>query len=110
MMPPLLTTISVEVRRRRRALGLSVEALAQRAELDRSTVSRIERAKQGTSLGTIIKLAHALGTRAGELLVPRARAEALVTAQLFERSPPALRHTLLALARNLANRNRAPPH
>jgi transcriptional regulator with XRE-family HTH domain len=62
------------VRERRGERGLSQEALAEAAELDRTYISGIERGERNPSLTNILKIAAALKTRPSELL---ARAEAL---------------------------------
>jgi len=48
--------------------GLTQEALALEAGTERSHISSLERAERGPSLGTIFKLARALGTSSGELV------------------------------------------
>lgn len=56
------------VRRRRKALGLSQEALAAEADLHRTFVSMIERGERRPSLEVVRKLASGLGTSAAELV------------------------------------------
>jgi transcriptional regulator with XRE-family HTH domain len=56
------------LRRARRDREMSQEALANRAGLAAKHVSEIERANRDPRLTTILKLAHALDMRAGELL------------------------------------------
>jgi transcriptional regulator with XRE-family HTH domain len=48
--------------------GLTQEGLALDAETERSHISALERAEKGPSLGTILRLAQALGIPAGELV------------------------------------------
>ena len=48
--------------------GLTQEALALDAGTERSHISALERAEKGPSLGTILRLAQALGMPAGELV------------------------------------------
>ena len=50
------------VRARRHAAGLSQEALAVAAGLDRTYISMLERGERTPSLGTVLLLARALGT------------------------------------------------
>jgi putative transcriptional regulator len=57
------------VRRRRKALGLSQERLADRAGFDRRSVNRIERASYSPSLDRVSQLADALEFTLGELFV-----------------------------------------
>lgn len=53
--------------------GFSQEALAQRAKLDRTYVSGIERGERNPSLENLLKLADALGVQLSQIA---ARAEA----------------------------------
>ena len=48
--------------------GLTQEALALDAGTERSHISALERAEKGPSLGTILRLAQALGLSAGEVI------------------------------------------
>ncbi len=48
--------------------GLTQEALALDAGTERSHVSALERAEKAPSLGTILRLAQALGMSAGEIV------------------------------------------
>jgi XRE family transcriptional regulator, regulator of sulfur utilization len=67
------------VRRSRDARGWSQEALAEKADLNRSYVGEIERGQVIPSLHTMEKLAAALGVSASELLATceRLRADTL---------------------------------
>lgn len=56
------------VRIRRRALGLSQEALAHEAGIDRTWVSRLETSKVAVSVDVLEKLARALRVEASALL------------------------------------------
>ena len=56
------------VREFRLRRGLSQEALAHEADLDRSYVGGVERGERNISLVNIYKLAKALGVSAGELM------------------------------------------
>jgi transcriptional regulator with XRE-family HTH domain len=60
--------LAANLRRRRKELGLSQEALAFEAEIDRTYVSGLERAKRNPSLTLIGKLAEKLRTTPAELL------------------------------------------
>ena len=48
--------------------GLTQEALALEAGTERNHISALERAEKGPSLGTILRLAHALGMSAGQIM------------------------------------------
>jgi len=54
----------------RKALKMSQEKLALKAEVDRTYVSGIERAKRNPSLNLIVKLAAKLKTTPAALLTP----------------------------------------
>ncbi|MGI9021545.1 MAG: helix-turn-helix domain-containing protein [Solirubrobacterales bacterium] len=56
------------VRRLRRDQGLTQEALAHASELHPTEVSRLERGVREPRLGTIVRVAHALGVRPAQLL------------------------------------------
>lgn len=58
---------AVNLRKARQAAGISQEELAERCELHRTEVSLLERGGREPRLGTMIKLATALGTDAEAL-------------------------------------------
>jgi transcriptional regulator with XRE-family HTH domain len=59
---------AVNLRRARVAAGLSQEELGRRCELHPTEVSLLERVGREPRLGTIVKLAEALGTTPDALL------------------------------------------
>ena len=63
----ILTRFGQAVRKRRMALNLSQEALAERATLHRTYVADIERGVRNVSLRNIQKLARALGVSISDL-------------------------------------------
>jgi ribosome-binding protein aMBF1 (putative translation factor) len=69
-MPPVTPEerFAANLRRQRLANGLSQEQLAAKTGLHPSEVSRLERAVRQPRLGTIAKLAHALGVSAAKLV------------------------------------------
>lgn len=54
--------------RHRRALDISQEELADRAQVHTSYVSQLERGLKSPTLGVIMRLARALGQPASELI------------------------------------------
>lgn len=64
---PQLVAFGRTIRRARRDLDLSQEALADRAGLSSKHVGEIERANKDPRITTVFRLAAALGLRAGEL-------------------------------------------
>lgn len=65
--PPQLIAFGRTVRKARRDLELSQEALADRAGLSSKHVGEIERANKDPRLTTVLKIASALGLRSGDL-------------------------------------------
>lgn len=64
--------LALNLRRLREELGLSQEALADRASLHRTYVGSVERGERNISIDNIERLAHALGVSAASLLeVPK---------------------------------------
>lgn len=58
---------AVNLRRAREAAGISQEELAERCELHRTEVSLLERGGREPRLGTMVKLATALGATPEDL-------------------------------------------
>lgn len=67
-MESVLVRFGRRVRELRKKRGMSQEALALEAGLDRSYVGGVERGERNIALVNIEKLAEALGTKASELL------------------------------------------
>lgn len=65
---PATEAFGQRIRARRLELGLSQEALAQRADLHWTMVGQTERGMRNISLHNILKLAEALDVDAGELI------------------------------------------
>ena len=63
-----LAAFGAIVRARRKELGLSQEALADLAEIDRSHMGRIERGERNVSVLNVIRVARAIGVLPSELL------------------------------------------
>lgn len=60
--------LGAAVRARRKALGLSQEALADLAEIDRSHMGKIERGERNVTLLNILRIARAIEVKASDLL------------------------------------------
>lgn len=56
------------VRKRRQALGLSQEGLAEKADLHWTYIGGIERGERNVGLLNIVKIARALGTTSARLM------------------------------------------
>jgi transcriptional regulator with XRE-family HTH domain len=67
--PQLINALAVEVKLRRAELGLSQEALAFEAGLDRPYISLIEVSRKQPSLSVLNALANGLSLGLGELLL-----------------------------------------
>jgi transcriptional regulator with XRE-family HTH domain len=68
---PLLRTIGLTIRALRRERGLSQEALAALAQIDRSYMSSVERGMRNVSILNIARMAAALDVPVRDLLGPR---------------------------------------
>ena len=65
---PILSELGVTIRRLRRQRGLSQEALADLAHIDRSYMSGIERGRRNISVLNVARIAAALRVPLGDLL------------------------------------------
>lgn len=97
-----------EVRRRRKALGLTLEQLAERSGLTPNYIGTVENGRRDPSLSTIGALARGLGVPAGELIggISDLSAEAIEAARLFDGAVPEVQAALLSLLRSVARRRR----
>lgn len=64
-----LVRLGAAVRARRMTLGLSQEALADAAEIDRSHMGKIERGERNVTFLNILRIAKAIGCKPSALLV-----------------------------------------
>ena len=96
------------IRRKREALGLTLEEFAERAGLSPNYVGTVENGRRDPSLSTILALAKGLRAPAGELLggLKDLKPEALEAARLFETLPPDVQDSFLRLLRAVARRRR----
>jgi transcriptional regulator with XRE-family HTH domain len=65
---PILRSFGQNVAKHRRAKGYSQEALAEKASLDRTYLSDIERGVRNPGIKNVILIAKALGITAADLL------------------------------------------
>ncbi|MGE8049997.1 helix-turn-helix domain-containing protein [Pseudomonas monteilii] len=63
-----LVKLGVAIRARRKALGLSQEALADEARVDRSHMGKIERGERNVTFLNIVRISTALGCKPSSLL------------------------------------------
>jgi transcriptional regulator with XRE-family HTH domain len=73
---PLRAVVARNMRRLRKARGMSQEKLAFDAEIHRVNISKIERGQHSLSLDNLFWIARALGVTAAELLTPTDEVEA----------------------------------
>ena len=60
--------LALNLRKFRQAKGLSQEELADRAEIDRTYISAVERSVHAASIDVVDRLARGLGVEAADLL------------------------------------------
>jgi transcriptional regulator with XRE-family HTH domain len=60
--------LALNLRKFRQAKGLSQEELANRAEIDRTYISAVERSVYAASIDVVDRLARGLGVEAADLL------------------------------------------
>jgi transcriptional regulator with XRE-family HTH domain len=96
------------IRRKRKALGLTLEQLAERAGLTPNFVGSVENGQRDPSLSTVLALAKGLRTPLAELLggVRDLGPEALEAAHLFESATPEVQDAVLRLLRAVSRRRR----
>jgi transcriptional regulator with XRE-family HTH domain len=63
----ILTAFGTNVRRKREGLDLTQERLAEKADLDQTYISGIDRGVRNPSVISIVRIAKALGTTASEI-------------------------------------------
>src|SRR3954471_4102176 len=81
-----LETVAVNVRAARAAAGLSLDALAERAEVSKGALVALEGARGNPNLTTLVRLADALG-RSVSSLMEDAREEPVVVVDADEVAP-----------------------
>lgn len=83
---PLQAAFGAAVRELRERRGLSQDALAQRAELQRTYVNEVERGHRNVTLLNVGRLATALGVGVGELAILAERHLARTDVRVGERT------------------------
>lgn len=93
-----------EIRRRRKALGWTLEVLAEKSGLSPHFLSTVERDARDPSLSTIEALAKAFGVPAGELLGPITKLSpvSLEAARLFDAAPEPVQEGVLKILHAVA--------
>jgi transcriptional regulator with XRE-family HTH domain len=96
------------IRRKRKALALTLEDLAERSGLTPNFVGSVENGQRDPSLSTVLALAKGLRTPVAELLggVRDVGPEALEAAHLFEGAAPDVQVAVLGLLRAVSRRRR----
>jgi transcriptional regulator with XRE-family HTH domain len=90
-----------EVRRRREALGLTLEGLAERSELTPNYIGTIENGKRDPSISTISAIARGLDLAPGELLgeIPELSPMLIEVGRLFDGTSPEIQAAVLSIMR-----------
>lgn len=105
----ILQAIGDEVRRRREAAGHSMEVLAERAELHKNYVGRVELGQADFSISALWSIAAALDCEVAELF-PSARQamspDVLAAARMFSEADPEVRIAVMALLKHIPSTRR----
>jgi transcriptional regulator with XRE-family HTH domain len=102
-----LKTFSREVRRRREALGLTLEELAERSGLTPNYIGTIENGHRDPSMSSVIALAAGLGVDVTTLFGQGGlSASAWEFGRLLDRAPRVLRALALRLLSYMTSRRR----
>ncbi len=93
-----------EIRRRRKAQGLTLERLGEAAGLTPSYIGNIEAGQRDPSLSSMIRLARAFDSPIGELLgMPEMSADSIEAARLLSVLPAKVREPVVNALRALAD-------
>lgn len=98
---PDLERFGQEVRKRRKAMKLTLEQLAERAGMSSNYLGSIERGQVNPSVSTVNAVADGLGIAPGELVgeVTKLSEPGLVVAQMFEQLAADMKRVVLLLLR-----------
>lgn len=83
---PAVSEIGARVRRIRRRLGMTVDEVAQAADLSAGFISQLERGQGNPALATLCRLADGIGVHVSDLLKPDATAPSAIV-RASERTP-----------------------
>lgn len=97
-----------EVRRRREALGLTLEQLAEASKLTPNYIGTIENGKRDPSLSTILALSRGLKMMIAEFFggIEELSPAATEAGRLFDAAPPDVQVAVLEILRALARRKK----
>jgi transcriptional regulator with XRE-family HTH domain len=97
-----------EVRRRREALGLTLEQLAESSELTPNYIGTIENGKRDPSLSTVLALARGLRVPPAELFggLEDLTPAATEAGRLFDAAPPEVQEAVLQILRAVTRKRR----
>lgn len=97
-----------EIRRRREALGWTLEQLAERAKLSPNYIGTVENGRRDPSLSTVLALAKGLRVPPGELLGPvkDLSPAAYDVGRAYDASPEEVQDLLVRLLRFASRRRR----
>lgn len=95
--------LGLEIRRRREAMGMTLEVLAARSRLTPNYIGTIENGQRNPSLSTLDKLARGLGIRTGNFFSSTGTftAAAEEVGRLFDRAQPAVQDAILMILHQL---------
>lgn len=95
-----------EIRRRRLALGMTLEQLAEGSKLTPNYIGTIENGKRDPSLSTVLALARGLRVQPAELFggIQNLSPAAMEAGFLFESATPEIQEAVLQLLRSVSKR------
>lgn len=101
-------SFGVVIKRKRQALGLTLEQIAERAGLSPNYVGTIEKGKRDPSLSTVLALAKALRVAPADLFggIKELGPDGVEAGRLFEAAPPDVQDAILRLLRTVSRRRR----
>ena len=96
------------IRKRREALGLTLEQYAERCGLSPNYIGSVENGRRDPSLSTVLALAKGLRTPPAELFggVKDLGPDGVEAGRLFESAPPDVQEAMLRLLRAVSRKRR----